>query len=379
MTPRAAALGAGESGPSRETAFARRWQVLVAAAELTGLVGLVAAEAGLRRAVPGTLLGRWPVLYALVLAGAYAAGFTIIKLFIALLYRADARRGGLDASRLASAYELLGEYDVDRAARAGLVALCVLVPFAFIGAAWVWILLSIAMLAMFWRIDARWDRWAACRAARRAEERSPGVPEPLSAFVERARCRGHEDLAILVDESEQTDSLPAACLPCTRRPVLWVSGRAVEKLPPDEIEALLAHELAHHELEHPRATQTILFRSRLLSALAVCLLVAVLVREGSTWRAAWLIPGVLTAWYVLRCVAAPVERARLRRQEREAHARGLEITARPEALANLVRRTRGDSTGRPGPLARLLDAAPPPEEVLALAERWEAPRPDDKL
>jgi STE24 endopeptidase len=178
--------------------------------------------------------------------------------------------------------------------------------------------------------------WPALVAPRLLPQ-APLPPGPLRERLEAlARRAGFDPAAIRVVSTGRRGGLPNAALGGLWRPRLLLDDTLLERLGPEQVEAVAAHELGHHAGGH--------LAGRLLLGLAGVFLVLALVGLSLAWptlyeafgfagaspKAALALAslggGLIAFWL------SPVQAWLCRRQERWADAEAVRLTGRPEAL-----------------------------------------------
>ena len=147
----------------------------------------------------------------------------------------------------------------------------------------------------------------------------------------------------------------------------------------DEIEVILAHELAHHthrDVLKSVAAQTCLLLAGFAAAAAAFDVRATVGNGG--WRHAADVAGLpvlLLAVGAVSVVLSPAIHALSRRHERRADAYALQLTSRPAAFVSAMRRLGAQNLAEPQPSRAavwLFHSHPPIEERIDRARRFEA-------
>jgi len=188
---------------------------------------------------------------------------------------------------------------------------------------------------------------------------TPMPAGPQRDGIERvAALSGIPNAAIfIVDKSRQTTKLNAYVtgLGSSTRIVIW--DNTLQKLPQDQIEAIVAHEAGHYVLGH------IVLGFALVSAglLALLLLAQklssfVLSRLPVSWGIrGWTDPQAISVILLFITVGsfifAPVENAMSREMERQADAFGLKVTKNPVAMARVFVSLSQQNLSEPAPPA----------------------------
>jgi Zn-dependent protease with chaperone function len=349
-----------------------RWRVAFAAAEAAFLLAFAAAEHFLgRRLVAGTWFARSALHYALFLIAAAAVAYAALRFILARAYRRALRRLPCPAGGAPGAAELMDDHDPRRLGRTALIVPAVMLPFAFFSGA-AWVVGALLLVGILCGLEATTPPQPPAAQAIDAEALQRDAK--LADLVHLAASRGLRRIAIIVPDD---NAMEAACLPAEPRPTFVLSRPLVDAMPPAELKAAFAHELAHYELRHSRKTLLAEGLLRWLSAGGVCVVLAAGSAGGSAWRAVRLAPAALLTWYVLRVLLRPAATALLRGQERQAHRLGVEITGDPAAYVRMLRRLSAQCppAGEPGPVERaFLTEAPSPEEAVGLVRRHAAER-----
>lgn len=183
-----------------------------------------------------------------------------------------------------------------------------------------------------------------------------------------ARCGVEAERVFEVDQSKDTKAVNGyvAGFLGTRRIVLW--STLVDRLAPDEVLAVMAHELGHDRLGH----LALGFGLSVLGGLAGLMLLAwsharLVAARGADFCVAS--PYAPAAWPVLRLLVmaimlagSPVELATSRWIEHQADVFALELTRDNAAVARAFAKLQVENLAipRPGPLYVLLRATHPP-------------------
>jgi STE24 endopeptidase len=203
--------------------------------------------------------------------------------------------------------------------------------------------------------------------------RRPELSERLLRIAERAGAPvlGVYEWAI----SGHTRKANAALAGVGRSRRILLSDTMLEAYSDDEIEVVLAHELAHHvhgDLWLGMALRTAtLFAGAWLAALALAAAVPWLGLRGLADPAG--APLLLFVAGASSCLFLPVAHALSRAQERRADHFALKLTRNPEAFVTAMRRLAQQNLAeeRPSALARwLFYSHPPLGERIAAAQAW---------
>jgi STE24 endopeptidase len=179
--------------------------------------------------------------------------------------------------------------------------------------------------------------------------------------------------------SDRTRKANAALagLGATRR--ILVSDTLLSEYTDDEIEVILAHEIAHHvhrDIWKGIAGEVVLtFAGFFLASRALDLAVPMIGLDGEADVAG--LPVLLLAATAVSVVALPVMNAISRRYERSADRFALDLTRRPEAFTAAMRRLASQNLAEshPSRLTKWLFASHPPiESRLEMAGRWSGTR-----
>jgi STE24 endopeptidase len=196
----------------------------------------------------------------------------------------------------------------------------------------------------------------------------------LEAEADRlARVQGLPRIPVEVEKVHRFTTAPnaeAAGLDGSRRVVLWdtlLDGRFKH----DEIEVVLAHELAHHSRHHIWKG----FLWYVLFAIPIAFGVTEIAKRRGGLQEARAIPLALLAVVLLQMAALPAENAVTRRLESEADWVALETDRNPEAARALFQRLSETSLARPDPPTWayvLTENHPTIEQRIAMANAWQA-------
>ena len=174
---------------------------------------------------------------------------------------------------------------------------------------------------------------------------------------------------------DRTSRANAALVGLGRTRRILVSDTLVAGFTEDEIEVVFAHELAHHI--HGDVWRTLAFQALVLGLslwtahIALGRLAAPLELRGVSDVAG--LPLVVLCLAAGSAIGRPVGHALSRRQERRADRFALDLTEKPDAFANAIRRlsSRHLTEDDPSPLVRVLFFAHPPvRDRLACARAW---------
>ena len=166
----------------------------------------------------------------------------------------------------------------------------------------------------------------------------------------------------------------------TRR--ILLSDTLITDYSDDEIEVVLAHELAHHA-HHDVLTAVAAQTTLLLLGLAA----AAWTTELAAYLRPWVqaagaadvagLPLILLATGAVYVMAAPLVNALSRRHERRADAYALRLTARPTAFISAMRRLGAQNLAEPQPsrtVQWLFHSHPPIEERIEHAQQFDRDR-----
>jgi STE24 endopeptidase len=240
---------------------------------------------------------------------------------------------------------------------------------------WLWLfgLLATLQLGLAWL-------WPAVVAPLFAAQR-PLPPGPLRDRLEAlAGAAGFRPRAILVEASQQ-GRLPNAALVGLVRPRILLDEALLARLSAEEVEAVVAHELGHHELHHVPI--------RLIVSLLGLLLLLLVLSQALAWPALYpafgfagpsphaalalvsMCSGTFLFWL------APLQAWVARRQESAADARAVALIGHPELLGAALLDLAEDALANPWPhpwyVAWRLTHPPLRERLLALAPEADGP------
>ncbi len=306
-----------------------------------------------------------PVLAGMV--GLYVLGRALAMLPCTAMLQADLRSVG-------SRHRLRGVQAVKASLCAGLGA-CVL----GFGLAALVAALGEALWVLVCLVAATGGGLAALVSPRRARGVQPVQDDPLvGRLQDRAAQLGFLDVWIELSEPENLPGgVPAAYFGDNR---IRIDRRLVDRLPPEQIEAIFLHELAHHAGRDATWTRLIQ-RARL--GLEIGLPVALAAWHvgpgmGPVESAVQLGPLlILTAWAVGAC--GQIAENRLSRfQERRAHRRAADWTGQTDLYVAAMRAIHPAWARRPGRLADwILGTHPPLDEVIDLVGTMR-PKPEPR-
>lgn len=348
--------------------------------------------------------GASPVIRDLASRAADAAGppawlvpFTVVALYVvalAALHEAgalplDLYRGLMLERRYGLATERAGRWLFDRA-RASLLGLVLGVAGAVL------IYATLRWLASWW--------WVASAAAlslvavaltvagpvvllplfydARPLQREP-LRARLLALAARAGTPAIDAYELRLSDRTRKANAALAGLGRTRR--ILVSDTLLAEYSDDEIEVILAHELAHHvrrDIWKGIASEVLLtFGALFVAGRALAFAVPVLSLQGPTDVAA--LPVLALAAMVPPIALVPVLNAMSRHRERRADRFALALTGNPAAFTSAMRRLASQNLAEahPSQLTRWLFCSHPPvESRLDMARRWtgEAGRAGDR-
>ncbi len=369
-------MGSGDASAPDAARFGRtltRWRMLFVAAELAYLLALAVFESrGLRPLLEGTWVAGHPLSYGCVMALAGAAGYAATRGLFRLAY------GRLGGRRLAAIRTGLRPPPRDLIDGRNALSIPRSVAAAVVVALSVWaaprpvsLVVAAALAAVLWLAEALFEAEVAREAGVACAALDVDADARLAPLRQLAADRHAGPVVLLTREAPDADeALWASCLPSPAEPMFYLSARMIGELSPEELKAVFAHELAHHELRHSRKSQWALTASRAASLLVLCLAATAGRATWSAWQAVRLTPVLLVGWYVLRVLAVPVEKAYLRHQERAAHRRAVAMTGEADAYVSAMRKVAADNLAEaaPGALERwLFWSSPSLAEVEAIA------------
>jgi STE24 endopeptidase len=241
---------------------------------------------------------------------------------------------------------------------------------------WWWMLAGITLSAALMFVLHGGPRLFSRMASVQAVSRAP-LAERLRRLASRVRVP-----VAGIDEWHVGDAAVTALVTgvgASRR--VLISADLVQQWSDDEIEVVVAHELAHHA--HHDLWRTLALNAGVLSLSLWCADAVVSVAGPMTGVSG---PGDLAALplmalaaSIIWAVATPIRHAQSRRQERRADEAALAWTGQAEAFGSAVRRLGAKRLAeeRPSTLTRwLYHRHPPVADRLALAERYrQAPGP----
>jgi STE24 endopeptidase len=239
-----------------------------------------------------------------------------------------------------------------------------------IAGAWWWMLagvtLSVALMSVLHGGPRLFSRMAAVRAVSRP---------PLAARLRQLAARVRVPVAG-IDEWNVGDAAVTALVTgigVSRR--VLISADLVRQWSDDEIEVVVAHELAHHahhDLWRTFALNAVMLSMALWAADVVVRLVGPVTGVSGAGDLAAL-PLMALATSIVWAATTPIRHAQSRRQERRADEAALVWTGQAEAFGSAVRRLGAKHLAeeRPSTLTRwLYHRHPPVADRLALAERY---------
>jgi len=357
----------------------QNWLLLICLAELLLLLGWVLVERlVLRPILSPTGLGAWR--YLAIVGGLGAIGYVLMLL--GLVWRQErAAAGPLRPARLRALLVPTLHEALDRALPAGVWLLCWLAPLlimpawpasaqfalggALLAAALAWVLLAGRMVLVLRRPAEEADSWS------EPDERVQGQLARLRGFA--VDCGLGETRITTGPGHRPGEAAGASYRPTRQGPLLRLGSALLEILTGPQLQAVAAHELAHHRLGH--AYKTVFLVAARQAVVAGVVVLLALTRQPSTWGAVRLAPSVLLMAYVLAALLYPLQCACERRQERHAHRLGLAMTRDPASLiadVDAIARHTGEDRA-PGRLQTLLlDDCLAVGEITRLAERWAA-------
>jgi STE24 endopeptidase len=235
---------------------------------------------------------------------------------------------------------------------------------------WLWLfgLLAGLQLGLIWL-------WPALVAPRFAPQR-PLPPGPLRDRLEALAARaGFRPGGIYVVESARRGGHPNAALAGLLRPRLLLDDALIDRLGPEALEAVVAHELGHHRLRH--------LPGRLALSLAGTFLLLAVLSLAATWAPLYAAFGFSAPTphaalaLVSICSGAlffwlqPVQAWLARRQEAAADAEAVRLIGSPEPLCAALLDLAESSLQNPWPhpwyVAWRLTHPPLLERLLAVA------------
>ncbi len=347
----------------------------VASFGLSVAVLLAWLASGAAGALAAALDGRVPPPAVVALMLAAVGGTSAV-----LTFPLDLVRGFLLPRRAGLLDQPLREWLADRAkalALGGLLTLAAFELFYFALARspeWWWLWSAAALGAGSVLLTAVVPVWIVPLFYRLTPLDDPATRDRLLALARRVGVVAAEVAVADFSRKGRTANAGVVGLGRTRR--ILLSDTLLSGFPPDEVEVVLAHELAHHARGH--LGQGLLVQGALLLAVFA-------LAHQALWRAAGplglagpadpaglpLLALVLTG---LGLLATPAAAAWSRRLEREADATALAVTGAPAAFVAAMERL-GDlnlAERRPHPLKQLLFATHPSlEDRIALARAAE--------
>ena len=195
-------------------------------------------------------------------------------------------------------------------------------------------------------------------------------PSLLAAADTYEREQGLDDVEVRVEEvSDETElaNAYAAGFGPSRRVVVW--DTLLKEFREDEVEVVLAHELAHHSSQH--IAKGLAWYA--LFALPGTYLLARITRRRGGMRAPEAVPLALLVLTVLQLLASPATNWISRRMEAEADWKALRSTNDPAAARGLFRGFAETSLADPQPPAWahvLLDTHPTLAQRVAMANAY---------
>ena len=200
-------------------------------------------------------------------------------------------------------------------------------------------------------------------------------PQLEAAARDYAEAQGIDPVPLRQEDVSDFTSAPnayAVGFGPTRRIVFW-NTLLDGSFTTDEVEVVLAHELAHHSGDHIRES----IGWSALFAFPGAWLIAVATRRRGGMATAEAVPLSLLVLVVLNLAAVPIYNVISRQLEREADWVALETTRDPASAAGLFRGFTVESLNDPTPPAwahLFFDSHPTVEQRIAMAEAWRARR-----
>jgi STE24 endopeptidase len=180
------------------------------------------------------------------------------------------------------------------------------------------------------------------------------------------------------DMSRRTKAANAALVGIGRTRRIVLGDTLLDEFPPEEIEAVLAHELGHHV--HGDITVGVLAGAAVMLAelwLADAVLIASVARGALTAASDPAgLPILLLAFSLMGLFLGPLENAYSRWRERRADAFSIELTHRPQAFADAMTRLANQNLADANPprwVVVLFGTHPPLEERIRFAEASRRP------
>ena len=195
------------------------------------------------------------------------------------------------------------------------------------------------------------------------------------AYERLARTQGVGEIPLRVEKVSSVTTQANAYafgLGPSRRVVLWdtlLDGRFTDR----EVDAVLAHELAHHSSDH--IAKALAFF--VLFALPGALVLALATRDRGGMGEAAAVPLALLVVAILQLVAAPGENLVSRRMEAEADWKALATTHDPSAARGLFHDLAATSLADPAPprwTQLVFGTHPTLADRVAMADAWQARR-----
>jgi len=344
-----------------------RWAIVAPCVDLSLLVAMVVFEHHVRRLLRGIPLADTAVGHAIALL----AMFLAVRAAVTRLLR-----GSFESPRLPEVQSAVFRIAIHTGPAVRLLLLA-FAPWLIFGD---WrVLLFYPPACVFWVLVEHKLASKQWRASVKRCVVDNGGSAALAELRRLAGGRGVGEMRFVLTNGRGMGRLKAGCLSTGRRMTVYLWRELFEELTPEELRAVFAHELGHHELRHGRKTIALALSVEILAALAVVLTVIGMPVSATRWEWASFLPVVALIWYVTRLLLWPFVRSSLRRQELAADRRALEITKDPEAFASAYRKLalRGGASGRAARwIHRLFDEAPSLSERLDLVKRYTGGLPD---
>jgi Zn-dependent protease with chaperone function len=234
----------------------------------------------------------------------------------------------------------------------------------------------------YWAIQNRWqDKSRVLFGCKRARLERGELSDRLQDF---ARAHGVDDLEIYVFLFSEIGTETLAVYREQRgRPQVCFSDTMIELLEPDELLAVFAHELAHHQRRDPLLMQLTTVVGHLMPVAVAWGILATGPQSLSlAWRLLYAWPVILSVNYILTfLVTRPIYLAWQRRQEARANADALAMTGDPGAFLSAMSKLARNNlaTGRPDRLTRVFFSSHPSLEETANQAKAYAARHDISL
>jgi len=319
-----------------------RWQLAVTVADLviSAFVLVVWLRSGAATALGAWLAARFRTRAAVVAAMAAAVGASSLVLTFPL----DVLGGFVLPRRAGLLTQPFRGWLADKAKMLGLGGLLGLVAaeliYGLLGSSvsWWWLWSAAALAAAGVALTAVLPVWLVPLFYRLTPLDDPILRARLLALAERVGVQAAE--VAVADLSRKGRAVNAAVVGLGRTRRILVSDTLLTGFPPDEIEVVLAHELAHHARGH-------LAQGLALQSVVLVAVLALTDRALHAWAAPLGLAGAadpaalpLLALVLmgLGLAAAPILAAWSRRLEREADAAALEATRAPAVFVSAMER-----------------------------------------